>query len=136
MKTMFLNCCAIILLAGCSKSGAPSPDELIGSWNWIAQHIGAPQNTTTPQTTGIREQLQFQSDNTWRLVQQDTVVRSGTYQLTYSKSSSATKVKTLRTIEHITTITRTQYYTIKNDTLIFDNSLMGVTGGGQRIYAK
>jgi hypothetical protein len=136
MKLVYL----LVFLAaipGCSKSAkTPNQDELIGNWNWVLQHVGALQITQTPQNTGIQEQLQFGSDNKWSRVQNDTLIKSGSYRLTYSKNDRGEKKNTIHFEERNSTNITTKYYTVKNDTLSFENSPMAVIGGGLRVYAR
>ncbi len=75
LKTLFL---IIVLLYSCSKK-TDSRQSLVGTWNWTVQFYDNPIHFTTPQSTGVQEKLIFDASGGYSVLQNGTIINSGTY---------------------------------------------------------
>ncbi|PWT76088.1 MAG: hypothetical protein C5B59_07400 [Bacteroidetes bacterium] len=71
----------IITLFACKKSNSASqPKSLVGTWIWFQTYCDCPGPQTTPDSVGYQDILTFNSDHTWKRVQNSIQIDSGTYQ--------------------------------------------------------
>lgn len=126
-----------MLILSCSKERQSSADkQLVGQWTWQSTSVGSPQNTLTPQSTGVQETLTLNSDKSWSKVKNGAVVDNGSFRTSVETSTRGEKVNAI----HYRTTTRstdsTAYYSANDSVLIFSNDFMGTVGAGVRIYTK
>jgi hypothetical protein len=77
----FFGLMYIITLFACKKSDSPAQGKsLVGTWIWFQTYCDCPGLPTTPDSVGYQDILTFNSDHTWKRVQKNIQIDSGTYQ--------------------------------------------------------
>ena len=72
----------LIFFVACKKDNPIKPVLIVGTWKWIYTYKDlppSPTNPLTPLNTGTQELLIFSPDNSWKKVQDNMTVDSGTY---------------------------------------------------------
>ena len=124
----------LIFFVACKKDNSIKPVSIVGTWKWIYTYKDlplSPTNPLTPLNTGTQELLIFNTDNSWKKLQNNVTVDSGTYSIGhghYLPYQGATdniydSVKYNRTSSPFKPW---DYYSVvSNDTLIFNPGLGG-----------
>jgi hypothetical protein len=78
----------VLLIFSCKKD-TPSitPKNIVGEWKWFQTYADlplSPTNPSTPQNSAIEELLVFNTDKTWKQIQNSLTTDSGTYTLGHS----------------------------------------------------
>jgi hypothetical protein len=84
MKPFLFLFIAYLFLISCKKDKITQPISLVGSWNWFATYAVYPLGPTNPQTpanSGSVEQMMFNTNKTWKKIQNNLSIDSGTYSL-------------------------------------------------------
>jgi hypothetical protein len=84
-KLLYLLCIgALCCFTQCKKDDISQNTTIIGSWKWIYTYdiyLLGPDNPKTPANTGIQETVVFYSNMTWKQIQNNVTVDSGSYTL-------------------------------------------------------
>jgi hypothetical protein len=76
----FFGLMYIITLFACKKSDSPvQAKSLVGTWNWFQTYCDCPGPPTTPDSVGYQDIFTFNSDDTWKRVQNNIQIDSGTF---------------------------------------------------------
>ena len=149
MKPLFSTVIIFLLLyiligSSCTKSNSPvTPVNVVGKWKWVATYFDyplGPSNPSTPGNSGILEYIIFNNDATWKKIQNNVTVDSGTFSTghgSYQPFPSATKyvydsVKYFNSLQGNTW----DYYSRSNDTLTFSGGFAGIYGTGSKMFIK
>jgi hypothetical protein len=138
MKNLFLTLlCAVLILISCKKEKSYTGDRaIIGQWNWISQYTSSASTVYTPLNTGINETIVFYEDNNWLLVQNNTVVRSGTFATTIETKSTGKTVNTIYYSNNGSNADSVVYYKIQHDSLMFTHDPLVTGSTDARYYIK
>ena len=123
----------LIICGSCKKSNTANNTNIIGTWKWVDTYYDYPLNDSNPlnpANSGIQETLIFNSDLTWKKIQNNVIVDSGTYSTghgTYLPYPTAKEI-TYDSVRYYKTgqqLNIYDFYEIINDTLSFDSALAG-----------
>ena len=124
----------ILWFSGCKKEEMILPKDISGTWDWIFTYKAYPLSDTnplTPQNTGIKEIIVFNSDMSWTNTQNNIVIDSGTYSLGHGSRTSYPGAQTYVYDSIVYYRNGIQinggfdYYIIFNDTLEFSPGFSG-----------
>ncbi len=148
MKYLFLvlmvASIASFVVGSCTKSNSPvMPVSVVGKWKWVSTYHDYPLSATNPSTpanSGIQEYVIFNTNATWKKIQNNVTVDSGTFSTghgSYQPYPTTTKyvydsLKYYKSLQGATW----DYYGISNDTLTFSGGFAGLIGGGSKIFIK
>ena len=125
-----------LLIFSCKKEKSVQP-PIVGQWIWTIDYSNNPLYNSTPQTTGINETLEVTGNGTFSLIQNTTIINSGTYKLSSFENISGDIISTIlysnsRVTDSI------GYYKLNNtnDSLFFSFDLAGSLGSVQRHYGR
>lgn len=136
MRQLLLLTFLVATCLSCKKESTQLV-SVTGNWEWILQTAGNPLYSSTPQTTGITEQLYFSSEGDYSMTRNGSVTNSGTYKLSTAKNTRGETISGLLcTNERIKDSVAYYRLTITGDTLCFDPNLTGSVGGGIRFYKR
>ncbi len=147
MKTVFCSIVVLLLYilinSSCTKSSSPVlPVSIVGKWKWVSTYHDYPQgptNPSTPANSGIQEYVIFNADATWKKIQNNVTVDSGTCATghgTYQPSSFTKYVyDSVRYYNSIQGATW-DYFSRTNDTLTFSGGFAGIMGSGSKTFVK
>jgi hypothetical protein len=139
---LFLN-----ILYSCKKNNpAVTPASVTGQWNWIATYPGGnpasyPHFPLTPQNTGRKEMLVFDTNHQFIHTTNDTLSEAGTYTIGHGSYLPYTGAS-LYVYDSICFFvngmkTGVDYYKILNeDTLVSSSAFSGAIGGGSIYYIR
>ncbi len=134
MKNIFLLLCFIFL--SCDNNSELNT-SVVGKWDWTIQNLDAPPFSITPQTTGLQETLNFNTDGTYSVTINNKIANSGTYKKIVAKNLEGKNVSGI--LYSNTRVTDSiDYYTIVENSkkLIFSKGIIGLIGSGSREYIK
>jgi hypothetical protein len=134
LRPALLFILGILFLFSCSKDH-PKP-AITGQWAWTIQYYDYP-TFETPQSTGINETLSFNEDGTYSVLQNNSIVNSGTYTTGTASNPNGTSVFSISYSNSRVTDSST-YYELQNnnDSLFFSYDLIGTVGSGSRHYGR
>ena len=123
----------------CKKSTLIQPENIVGTWHWVATYaiypLG-PNNPLTPQNTGTQQTLIFNTDKTYKWLKNNTTFDSGTYSIghgTYISYNGTSKFiyDSIRYFHNGTAVNEgIDYYKIQsNDTLNINGGWGDQLGG-------
>ena len=147
MKTILYTILCILLLniivcSSCRKSNSSATAASIaGKWKWVDTYFDYPlsdSNPLTPAYTGIPELLIFNTDATWKKIQNNKTVDSGTYSTGYGSYYDGWKTYTYDSVKYIKSIAGAgrDYYKLTNDTLQFCGVFAGLIGSSSKLYIR
>jgi hypothetical protein len=139
MRNLFVTLFILNLsFVSCKKEKLSSADKaVIGQWEWIVQYSdGGPGHTLTPQNTGIQETLALNNDHSWSVIQNNLIVRSGSFKTSIQTNRRDEKVNSIHYYSNRNNSDSVSYFKVYNDTLMFSTDLMGSIGGGTRYYSR
>ncbi|MDP4203876.1 MAG: hypothetical protein Q8861_14430 [Bacteroidota bacterium] len=100
MSKKNLVICIVLLFTGlliqCKKDEVPRNATIIGSWRWLCYYDDYIDGPKTPANTGILETISFYPNNTWKRIQNNVTIDSGSvtlghgYYLPYQGAGSYT----------------------------------------------
>ena len=134
----------ILINSSCTKSSSSVIQaNLVGKWKWVSTYHDYPQgptNPSTPANSGIQEYVIFNADASWKKIQNNITVDSGTCTTghgSYQPYPTATKyvydsVWYNNSIQGATW----DYYRISNDTLTFSGGFAGIYGSDSKMFIK
>ncbi len=134
----------ILISSSCTKSNSPIlPVSIVGKWKWVSTYHDYPLSATNPSTpgnSGIEEYVIFNTNATWKKIQNNVTVDSGTCATGhgfYQPLPTATKyvydsVKYYNSLQGATW----DYYSISKDTLTFSGGFAGLYGSDSKTFVK
>ena len=129
---------ALVIFQSCKKDNI-SPSNIAGNWSWTFTSTGSapgPLNPLTPQNSGITQSLTF-NENNWVLTKNNLTVSSGTYITSIAKNTvTGQNINRIHFFTKTNPIDSITYYSVNQDTLIFDNYLNGSIGDGLTRYVR
>jgi hypothetical protein len=128
--------CFIAIYFSCTKPQPYYQEKIVGEWKWKIQYANNPNYNSTPQSTGINEQIIFSNFNTYQLIQNNNLINSGAYKIGKTKNPAGINISTVY-FSNSRVQDSIAYFDIPNDTtLFFSNDLFGTVGSGARYYIK
>jgi hypothetical protein len=128
----------LLLCVSCEKENEATAaiKQLQGNWVWTIQWSGS-FHTSTPQSTGIHEILSFNSNGSYSISKNGTVVNTGTYKTAAVTNENGDKVARIQ-YSNARVIDSTTYFIIShnNDSLAFGGGMMGIDGTGSKHYGR
>ncbi len=122
----------VITLFACKKSDSPAQGKsLVGTWIWFQTYCDCPGPPTTPDSVGYQDILTFNSDHTWKRVQKNIQIDSGTYQTGHGSFTNYSPGGTTWTYDSVSfyknkiNVGRDAYQISSGDTLVFGPYLAG-----------
>jgi len=111
---LILAVIAVIIIVSCTKEKTSSVNStsLIGEWSWISSTGGIAGIKYTPETTGEKRRITFDTDSVFRSYRNDTLKIESKYHLLKVPASDGSDSTKLVRYE-FTTIR--QYYKVQSD---------------------
>jgi hypothetical protein len=134
-KLTLLVAFVTVLFCSCKKD--TTEPTVIDNWTWTIQYANNPAYNSTPQSTGINEILSFNTNGTYSLSQNNSIINSGTYKISSAKNTNGETVASiLYTNSRVTD--SVAYFELRNNksTLVVSYDLIGTVGSGARHYNR
>lgn len=140
MQKLLLSLLISLLFFSCKKSETSQADPVTGQWKWIIQRENNPAYFSTPATTGIQESLEFNTNGTYAVTQNNIVVNSGTFKTTIATSNRDGSPVSGVLYSNGRVRDSVAYYVVRNSndslSLMFCNDLIGTIGSSSRFYGR
>ena len=144
LYTLLMILLCNIISCSCKQTVSnTTPASIAGKWKWVETYFDyAPSdsNPLTPAYNGIQEFIYYNTDATWKKIQNNKTVDSGTYSTGHGSylpyAGAYDYIYDSVKYYHSITGANWDYYTITNDTLLFSGGFAGIIGSGSKIYIR
>jgi len=111
---LILTFIALIMMVSCNKENTSSviSTSLTGEWNWISSTGGIAGIKYTPETTGEKRRITFDTDSVFRFYRNDTLKIECKYHLLKVPTSDG--LDSTKLVSYTYTTIR-QYYEVQSD---------------------
>ena len=121
----------IVIFFSCKKDKPqPANESIVGNWRWIKTYCDCPTPPKTPDSVGYQYIFTFNSDLTWKRVQANATIDSGTYQTGHESYTNYSPGGTTFSYDLVTFYRNNvsvgwDSYIVTNDTLVFGPGISG-----------